>query len=432
MLSEYSKSTYIKIAALYFIAAVIWLLLFELVIDMTITDASVRQPYFFVRGFVLAVFTAIFIFVILRRRELVHRKLEGEIVNSEEKWRTAFEEANDPIFILDKDLRILRANQIACDIYGYSELELRKMTMRNLRTDAVNENVSLNFMGVTKNTGYKFQTIHRKKDGTYFPVEVSTRASVHNNRLQYIDIVHDLSDREKMENSIRESNERLHELAAHLQSIREDERKMLAREIHDQLGQELTALKIDIALLGKKIKKGGESPEAADMLESINGMNSLTEHTINTVRRIATELRPDMLDKLGLKEAILWMAEDFEKRTGIKCSIELPEEFGFGGNLDTTIFRIIQESLTNTARHSGASTVSISAEINDVIRVFIEDDGKGVNDEEVKNTKSLGLLGIRERAYSHGGVFTIETGREKGAKFVLTIPLNKSLNKKVS
>jgi signal transduction histidine kinase len=234
-------------------------------------------------------------------------------------------------------------------------------------------------------------------------------------------ILRDITEKLKSEKSIKASNERLHALAAHLQTIREDERKMLSREIHDQLGQELTALKIDISLLGKKIKKMEPGEITADIMENLDGMDQLTEHTINTVRRIAKELRPDMLDKLGLKEAVIWHAEDFEKRTGIKCLLTFPEEFGFGGNMDTTIFRIIQESLTNVARHSGANEVKVMAEKNDkVLKVIISDNGRGIMEDEIKNTKSLGLLGIRERAYSEGGTLEIESGN--GTRLILTIP----------
>jgi signal transduction histidine kinase len=155
-------------------------------------------------------------------------------------------------------------------------------------------------------------------------------------------------------------------------------------------------------------------------------MNQLTDHTINTVRRIATKLRPDMLDKLGLKEAILSHTEEFEKRTGIKCLVKLPGDFEFGGNRDTTIFRIIQESLTNVARHSGASLVKIEAEIkNNEISFYIEDNGKGVTDEEMKNTKSLGIVGIRERAYSEDGALSILSEKGKGMKLIVSMPVKK-------
>ncbi|MBL8017315.1 MAG: sensor histidine kinase, partial [Ignavibacteria bacterium] len=222
----------------------------------------------------------------------------------------------------------------------------------------------------------------------------------------------------------KQTNEMLHSLAAHLQTIREEERTMISREIHDQLGQELTALKMDIAFLARKIEKSKDMPDFEGILEGLRSMSDITDQTINSVRRIARELRPDILDKLGLKDAIEWHAEEFTKRTGIRSSVSFSDsEFQLGQNLDTTIYRIVQEALTNVARHSGANFVKLGLILNGKkIYLSIEDNGKGITEEEIKNAKSLGLVGIKERAHSVNGQISITGIKDKGTKLNIIIP----------
>lgn len=216
-------------------------------------------------------------------------------------------------------------------------------------------------------------------------------------------------------------------MAAHLQTIREEERTMISREIHDQLGQELTALKMDIAFLSRKINKiklTGK-PEWDELSDGLKSMTAITDQTINSIRRIARELRPDVLDKLGLKDAIEWQAEEFTKRTGIDCIVSIsPSKLELSRELESTVFRIIQESLTNVARHSKATRSKIAV-ITDDNRVLlsIEDNGIGISESEIQNAKSLGLVGIRERIYSVKGSFEITGKKNKGTKLNFIIPL---------
>ncbi|MEO8512571.1 MAG: sensor histidine kinase [Ignavibacteria bacterium] len=227
------------------------------------------------------------------------------------------------------------------------------------------------------------------------------------------------------EEKITETNKSLHALAAHLQTIREEERTLISREIHDQLGQELTALKMDIAYLSRKIEKAKTEPDWDEINSGLRSMSEITDQTINSVRRIARELRPDILDKLGLKEAIEWHAEEFTNRTGIDCIVSTGlSEFDFNRDLDTTIFRIVQESLTNVARHSGATRSKIGLKLAEkFIYLSIEDNGRGITKEEMENTKSLGLVGIKERAFSVGGKISINGSKDKGTILNITIPI---------
>ncbi len=232
---------------------------------------------------------------------------------------------------------------------------------------------------------------------------------------------------------LRSSYEQLRALAAHIQFIREEERARIAREIHDELGQALTALKIDLSWLGDQFTESRRSGdlsqttgEAQPILAKIQSMFGLIDMTIQSVRRIATELRPGMLDDLGLVAAIEWQAQDFQRRTGIQCKlfIESEEDAVLDKELSTALFRIFQETLTNVARHAQATKVNITlTESTGTLRLEIEDNGKGITEEDISDPKSLGLLGTRERALLFGGDVNITGSPGKGTRISVSIPL---------
>jgi signal transduction histidine kinase len=223
------------------------------------------------------------------------------------------------------------------------------------------------------------------------------------------------------ENELLSSHEELRALGAHQQSVREEERKRISREIHDELGQTLTALKLDLSWLGKKLCK-----EQNVLCEKTGSMTALIDSIILTVQRVSAELRPSMLDDLGLKEAMEWEMKEFQGRTGIagefRCDLT-----DLDGDMErrTTIFRIFQEALTNVARHSQASRVSVTVEETaDTLALSIGDNGRGITDKEIADPKSLGLIGIRERVRLRGGKVRINGSRDKGTMVRVIIPLD--------
>ncbi|HEX2962364.1 MAG: PAS domain S-box protein [Bacteroidota bacterium] len=222
---------------------------------------------------------------------------------------------------------------------------------------------------------------------------------------------------------LKNSREQLRRLSAHTQSAREEERTRISREIHDELGQALTGLKMDLSWLDKKLQAEGQPAEA--VTEKINAMYSLINATIKSVRKISSELRPGVLDYLGISAAIEWQAQEFQNRTGIACRIvAMPKELELDQNFSTALFRIFQETLTNIARHASATKIEISLvhESGNIILV-IKDNGRGITEEEILNTKSFGLLGMRERAYLLGGEFSIKGTPGKGTTVTVTIPV---------
>ena len=216
---------------------------------------------------------------------------------------------------------------------------------------------------------------------------------------------------------LRESEEKLRRLAAHLISVREEERAHIAREIHDELGQVLTGLKMEVTWLAKRLR---EKP----LIDKTDSMCKLIDTTVQTVRKIATGLRPEMLDDMGLVAAVAWQAKEFQKRTGIRCRAKLPPEVKLDIDVSTTMFRIFQEILTNVARHSRATRVDMELDIaEDRVSLEVTDNGVGIADSDLNGKKSLGLLGMHERALLFGGEVKISGTPGHGTRVSVQIPL---------
>jgi PAS domain S-box-containing protein len=230
----------------------------------------------------------------------------------------------------------------------------------------------------------------------------------------------EIAERQRAEEQLKTSLDQLRALTARLQSVREEERTSISREIHDELGQACTAIKMDLALIGRRLTKR-QTPLRAKVDSAIQLVDSL----IVTLRRIASELRPRTLDDLGLPAALESQAQEFESRTGIRCSVTLPQEpLHLDADRSTAIFRIYQESLTNVARHAHATRVEALLEMQDDRIIFqVIDNGSGFDPAEAKARKSLGLVGMQERALLLNGDLKIEGAPGAGTTLTLTIPL---------
>jgi len=232
----------------------------------------------------------------------------------------------------------------------------------------------------------------------------------------------DQTPRRRAIDSLRHSHEQLRNLSAHLQTVREQERKLIAQELHDELGHRLTALNLDLSLLAKKLPS-----DASQLHEMVNTMVDVVNTTIKTIQRICTELRPSVLYNLGLASAIEWQAGDFRKRTGIACDLTVdPDDFDLDQELSLAIFRIFQEALTNVARHANATSVKAGLrKKNGTIELEISDNGRGITEEEIAASDSLGLIGMRERVLYWGGDISIRGEPNKGTSIRVTIPLRR-------
>jgi signal transduction histidine kinase len=230
----------------------------------------------------------------------------------------------------------------------------------------------------------------------------------------------DITDKKKDSEELKISQEHLRNLHKHSQDVRERERTRVAREIHDELGQVLTALKMDLSYLSKKLPA-----ELPSLRTKTNLMLRFVDMTIQSVKRITMDLRPGLLDHLGLIAAIEWQAEEFQKRTGIRYTLSFdPDDLDLNPDLSTSVFRIFQETLTNIARHAHATEIKITLLENDgILKLTVTDNGIGISKDQIENPKSFGLMGIKERAYFSGGEAKIHGQKGKGTTVSVSIPL---------
>jgi signal transduction histidine kinase len=229
------------------------------------------------------------------------------------------------------------------------------------------------------------------------------------------------AERKRAEERLRESHEQLRALSVYLQYVREEERTRIAREVHDELGQALTSLKLDIAWVA------GRLPRAQRHLtEKANAMSAHIDATIQTVRRIATELRPGILDDLGLVAALEWQANEFSQRTGIATEVTSTlHDTVLDADLNTAFFRIYQETLTNIMRHANATKVTVhSTQQDGMIVLTVKDNGRGITPSEIRDTRSIGLLGMAERAALLGGHVELSGEPGRGTTVTVKIPAN--------
>ncbi|MGD0755993.1 MAG: ATP-binding protein [Bacteroidales bacterium] len=230
-------------------------------------------------------------------------------------------------------------------------------------------------------------------------------------------ITTDITERKQAEEEVRKSKKLLENLHKHLNEMLESERALISREIHDQIGQSLTALKLDLNWMYKYV---GTKPEVVMKLDN---MIELISNTIKDVQRISSELRPGILDDLGLAAAIEWYSGEFEERTGIRCRLKLDDSISGNSQNDLVFFRVLQEALTNIIRHANASIVSIKLhQSKQGSTLTIKDNGIGMHLEKVESGNPLGLIGMRERIRQVGGTLYISSGIGQGTKLTIFIP----------
>jgi len=372
-------------------------------------------------------------------RDITQRK---QVEDRLKLFSRAMEEATDGVQIVGLEGRIVYSNKALEEMYGYSAGELTGKHVDEMNGER--EFSSRVIIPEIKQMGsWSGELTNVRRDGSQFPIWLST-ALVKNEKgepIAMVGIIRDITERRRAEAALRKShvelevlvhertaelrmiNEQLSMFSSYLQEAREKERTAIAREIHDELGQALTALKMDLSWLKKRLPKNQKS-----LFEKEASMSELVESTIQTVKKISSELRPGILDHLGLTAAIEWQAEEFQKRTGIPCSVSIvPEEIVPDKDRSTTIFRIFQETLTNITRHAKATKVSVKLEKEDSRLVLeVRDNGKGITEKQLSDSKSLGLMGIRERAASWGGHVNMKGVRNKGTTVSVHIPLERT------
>ena len=341
--------------------------------------------------------------------------------------------SSEAIITLDEAQRIVIFNPMAERIFGCSAMDAIGGTLdrfiperyREMHRKHVDQ---FGATGVTeRQMGRQRVLTGLRANGEEFPMEasISQIADGDGQRKFYTVMLRDVAERVKAENELKASRQELRELSANLQNVREDEKTRIARELHDDLGQQLTALKMDISSVQQVLGAQDGVPPA--VLTQLQGMRRIIDTTVGSVRRIAADLRPVMLDDLGLLPAIEWLLNDFTTRYSIEVERRIePGDVLFSRNGATALFRIMQEALTNVVRHAEATRVSVGLTVADHrCRLRIADDGRGASPEDTEGhgEKTFGLLGIRERAHMLGGSVEIETAARRGFAITVILPL---------
>jgi PAS domain S-box-containing protein len=356
-------------------------------------------------------------------RDITERKkADNELKRSEEKYRQLFHNSPLPMWVTEiESKRLIDINEAAIRHYGYSREEFLQMDVWKLQAgrdiEEFNKWLSKNYDDPAVQTGI-WQ--HVRKDKSIIDVEVSSHRIIYEDRPCRLIVANDITERKKAELELEESYKSIRSLTEHLQNIREEERTHIAREIHDELGQQITVMMMDVAWLDRKI-----DAENTGAKQKIKELLELLDHTVKSVRRISTELRPSVLDDLGLVAAADLHLKEFEKRSGIRTRFIEPEtELQLNDQVKNALFRILQESLTNVARHSGAKAATVTlGKKNKKVVLIIEDNGVGFDERKAAAKKTLGVLGMKERAAGIGGEYIISGKPGKGTAITVSVPL---------
>ncbi len=353
------------------------------------------------------------------------KRAEEELRESEERYRILTEKTIAGIYLIQDGL-FKYVNPTFCEIHGYTQdelvdkfgpLDLVVEEEKGFLNDKIQQRLS------EEKESDQFSIRIRKKDGEISFLEVFSSYALYAGKPAVLGTCIDITETRKANEAIKKSREELRALTAYLQNIREEERIRISREIHDELGQLLTGIKIDISWLKKKL---ADTVKPTDPIQTkIDFLLGLTDSVIATTRELSLSLRPGILDDLGLVAAINWEMKRFQEKTGITCTFQSDmAETAIPEDHTTALFRICQECLTNIVRHAHATEVNVTlTEKGGNLVLEIEDNGKGITTEQKRSPISLGLLGMRERIVGLVGRFSIRGAPGKGTKVKVEVPV---------
>lgn len=356
-------------------------------------------------------------------RTLEVKRVVDQLLGSEKKYKLLFEHNPLPMWMMTMpDMNITDVNDAAVHHYGYARHEFLNLNLRDIHPQS-DVNAFLRYMK-EQSSGYHNAGVWRqyKKSRNIIFVEIYAYSMKLDGRDIRLVLSHDITQKIEAEKKLKQSLGQIRMLTGHLQEVREEERKNIARDIHDELGQQLTILKMDVAWIIKKLQNPDEI-----LIAQLKGLLNTIDGTMKSVRRMCSELRPALLDDLGLIAAMEWQAREFEKNTGIIVELTLPAEtLMLVPEIKTGLFRIFQESLTNVARHAQAREVKVNLQEKDKLLVLnIGDNGKGFDTSILNEKSTLGILGMEERSLMMGGKYVIESEPGKGTTVKVTVPVKK-------
>jgi PAS domain S-box-containing protein len=355
-------------------------------------------------------------------RDVTERKL------NEDKIRLFFQATDnsvEAIGLSDIDKRIIYVNPAFEKLFGYKKTEIIGKKVSMIYPEETWEKMQKAIQN-TEDGSLVGELTGKRKDGTLFPLSLSSSRILNDdgNIIARMATHRDITEIKKAKEKMITYTEQLRSLSDHLTTIREEERLFLAREIHDGFGSSLTGLKMDLMMLKRNLINNYGDKTNSEILNNIQSMADLIDTTIVLMRRIVRELRPEILDELGLVEAVKWFIKEFEKRTYVKFHLTVfPRKINTDSKRSITIFRIFQEILINIARHSKATEATVVLrKQKEMIYLLVHDNGIGTKPEEITNKKSLGILGMQERALIFGGKLQIDSIAGQGTTVKVEIP----------
>jgi PAS domain S-box-containing protein len=346
----------------------------------------------------------------------VRKQTEETLRNSEERYRRLFEMESGAILLIDWETgRIMEANTSAFTMFGYTPEEFMKLTPADLSAEPADTIVA-----IREKKEFVPVRFYRTKDGTQFPVEITSRFFEYQGRLVHVADIRDISDRLRTEKLMLSINLRLSDMNEHLLLAQEQERLTISRDIHDDIGQNLTVLKLDLQMIELRKCTDSSVPDAA-----LISMRENIDHIVARVQQIAANLRPPLLDNAGLTAAIEWQIDEIRKRSDIEFFVMLNEDADLlDQQISNLIIRVFQEGLTNIVRHSRANEVCVSlCKRDNNLILEIADNGCGITPEQKDSPRAYGLMGMHERARSFGGSMEISAIPAGGTTLSLSIPL---------
>ncbi len=367
--------------------------------------------------------------VTLRRQEEESLRLLG----------AAVEQSKEAIMITDSAIdlpgpKILFVNPAFSRMTGYTAGEVIGKTPRILQGPQTDKAVMRRLrQNLERGEVFEGESINYRKDGTEFMLEwqIAPLRDGGGRITHFVAIQRDITQRKRAEEESHRARAQLRALTARLESLREEERIRISREVHDELGQNLTGLKMDLHWTERSVAQFESSPLSNSILARVMGMTELVDGTLTSVQEIAARLRPGVLDKLGLGAAIEFEARRFQERTGIGCQIRTAgQEQVISSEIATALFRIFQECLTNVIRHAKARNVQVELRAGVGCTILcVTDDGRGITENEIHSPQTLGLLGMRERIAVFGGEISIKRNVPNGTTVIASIPQPTTLGK---
>ena len=362
----------------------------------------------------------------LEKELLEHKRAEKSLKDAEVQYKEIFNSATDGFIIFDLKGHVVEANPQACKMHGYTHAEMVKLSGR----DFVHPDSHYLFKqfqrDVIKKGEFQAEAIDLKRDGSSFTVDVRGTEFYYKGQKHLLAILRDITERKIAEENLKKSQKELQALSSKLLEVQEDEKKAIARELHDDFGQTLTAIKLGVENSLQEVKKGN----LPDIASSLNEIVPILQKAIVDIRQVIMDLRPPLLDKQGIIATLMWTCQKFQAlcptiNTQTKVTIqenEIPQP------LKITLYRILQEAFNNIVKHSGAKRVTLSlAKRRNQIEFIVKDNGRGFDLEKILSLENvqrgIGLSSMSERTKLSGGKFFLESMPEKGTTIRATWPL---------